>query len=77
MVVKMPSKHYQLRVVDSELDELLPILPVIAPDSAEGAGKTATATQRASTVHELHRPEVLDLHSPNVIGSSPDRHQFF
>lgn len=48
-----PSGTYTRRVVDNELDALLPHLPAIAIEGAKGVGKTATALQRATTVHRL------------------------
>lgn len=48
-----PSGTYTRRVVDNELDALLPHLPAIAIEGAKGVGKTATALQRARTVHRL------------------------
>lgn len=44
---------YLPRIVDSELDELMPALPAIALDGAKGVGKTETAERRASTVLRL------------------------
>jgi len=50
---------YLRRVVDSELDELMPGLPAIAIEGAKGVGKTATAIRRAATVHRLDDPGQL------------------
>ena len=47
---------YQLRVVDRDLDELLPALPAILLDGPKGVGKTATASRRAGTVRQLDQP---------------------
>ncbi|OZC01188.1 ATP-binding protein [Rubricoccus marinus] len=47
---------YLRRVVDRELDELVPALPAIALEGAKGVGKTETALQRAATVHRLDDP---------------------
>jgi hypothetical protein len=47
---------YLRRVVDDELDELLPALPAVALEGPKGVGKTATATRRAATVHQLDDP---------------------
>lgn len=46
---------YRRRIVDEELDALLPHLPAIHLDGPKAVGKTATALQRAATVHRLHR----------------------
>ena len=52
---------YLRRVVDSELDELLPGLPAIALEGAKGVGKTATAERRAATIHRLDDPGQLTI----------------
>jgi predicted AAA+ superfamily ATPase len=57
----MSATPYVPRVIDAELDELLPELPAIALEGAKGVGKTLTATRRAKTVHALDRPGALDL----------------
>lgn len=44
---------YQRRVVDEELDELLPGLPAVAFEGAKGVGKTATAKLRCKSVVRL------------------------
>lgn len=44
---------YVKRLVDAELDQMLPILPAIAIEGAKGVGKTATASQRADDVYPL------------------------
>ena len=46
-------ESYQRRVIDDELDELLPQLPAILIDGPKGVGKTATATQRCASVRRL------------------------
>jgi predicted AAA+ superfamily ATPase len=49
-----PSKRgYIRRVVDSEIDDLLGSIRAISLEGAKAVGKTATALQRARTVHEL------------------------
>ena len=47
---------YQTRIIDAELDELLPALPAIAVEGAKGVGKTATAERRAASVIHLDEP---------------------
>src|SRR5437763_11527133 len=47
---------YSPRIVDSELDDLMAALPAIAIEGPKAVGKTATALQRARTVHELDDP---------------------
>jgi predicted AAA+ superfamily ATPase len=51
-----PGAPYHRRILDDELDELLPSLPAVALDGAKGVGKTATASRRASTIHALDDP---------------------
>jgi len=53
------ASRYVPRVVDRELDRLLPGLPAIAIDGAKGVGKTATAQQRAVTTYQLDDPATL------------------
>jgi len=52
---------YRTRVVDGELDELLPGLPAISLDGPKGVGKTATAVRRAGTVFGLDDPAQCEL----------------
>ena len=47
---------YRRRVLDDELDELMGGLPAVALEGAKAVGKTATASQRAATVHQLDDP---------------------
>lgn len=54
-------RPYLRRVVDDELDELLPELPAIAVQGAKAVGKTATASERARTVHALDDPGQLEI----------------
>jgi uncharacterized protein len=44
---------YLPRIVDRELDELMPSLPAIVVQGPKAVGKTATAAQRAATVYAL------------------------
>lgn len=59
---------YLSRMVDRELDELLPGLAAVALEGAKGTGKTVTAQRRAATVHALDRPGALA-----VYGADPGR----
>ena len=59
---------YRRRVVDDELDELMPSLPAIALEGPKGVGKTATALQRAATVHRLD-----DRAERSVVAADPGR----
>jgi uncharacterized protein len=51
------ASRYRRRILDDELDVLMRDLPAIALEGAKGVGKTATASQRARTVHELDIPD--------------------
>ena len=55
------SRKYRRRIIDDELDELMPALPAIAVEGARGVGKTATALERAITVHRLEDADARDL----------------
>lgn len=44
---------YRRRVIDEELDELMPGLSAISVEGPKGVGKTATALTRAATVYRL------------------------
>ena len=48
---------YVRRAVDAELDELLHGVAAISITGARAVGKTASATQRARTIHRLDDPE--------------------
>lgn len=48
---------YRQRILDSELDDLMPQLAAIALEGAKAVGKTATASQRAASVHQLDDPD--------------------
>lgn len=48
-----PQDRYKRRIIDDELDELLPALPAAALEGPKGVGKTMTALQRARTVFRL------------------------
>ncbi len=48
---------YRRRALDDELDELIGAIPAIAIEGAKAVGKTATASQRAATVHQLDNPD--------------------
>jgi uncharacterized protein len=52
---------YERRILDDELDELLPQLPAIAIEGPKGVGKTETAKQRAATVLKLDEPAEASL----------------
>jgi predicted AAA+ superfamily ATPase len=62
------SDGYRHRIVDDELDELLPALPALALEGPKGVGKTATALRRARTVRRLDDAGQLAL-----AAADPDR----
>lgn len=64
---------YVRRIVDAELDELLPALPAILLDGPKAVGKTATATQRSATIRALdHAPQhAVVAADPTLIARDP------
>jgi len=70
-----PLQGYQPRIVDGELDALLPELPAVALEGAKGVGKTETARRRARTIYILDAPgeHVLVEADPDrlLVGSPP------
>lgn len=52
---------YLPRIVDRELDELLPQLPAVALEGPKGVGKTATASRRAGRVLAVDDPAIRAL----------------
>jgi hypothetical protein len=52
---------YQRRVVDGELDELLPGAAAVALEGAKGVGKSATAAERVEAEFRLESPVVREL----------------
>jgi uncharacterized protein len=57
--------RYQARVLDAELDQLLPGLAAIAIEGAKAVGKTATAQRRARAVFALDDPAVREVVAAN------------
>lgn len=65
---------YHRRVIDETLDEVFGDLAAIALEGAKGVGKTATATQRATSSFTLTDPrqrEVLEADSALVTSAEP------
>lgn len=60
--------RYLPRIVDHELEALLPELPAIAIEGARAVGKTATAEQRAVTIRRLDDPAQRE-----VAAADPER----
>lgn len=56
-----PPSRYARRIVDSELDALLPELPAILIDGPKAVGKTATASRRCATIRRLDDPHVAEI----------------
>ncbi len=54
--MSLAPEMYRRRILDDELDSLLEGLPALAIDGAKAVGKTATASQRASSVYQLDDP---------------------
>lgn len=70
----MATHSYAARVLDEELDELMGGLSAIAIEGAKAVGKTATAFQRAATVHELddeRQREVAAADLDRVVDGEP------
>src|SRR5665648_724652 len=68
-----PRGGYRRRIVDTELDFLIANLFAIAIDGPKAVGKTATAEQRAATVHRLDT-DPLDLieADPSRLTNAPE-----
>src|ERR1700677_4024587 len=65
---------YRLRIVDRELDELMAGLPAIALEGAKAVGKTATASQRATSIHELDdldQRELAEADPARLLAAAP------
>ena len=65
--------EYARRIVDDELDELLPSLAAISLDGPKGVGKTATGSRRAATVLSLDQRETADrlTADPGLLSRAP------
>jgi len=63
--------HYQKRLIDTQLDTMLKVLPAIALEGAKGVGKTATGMQRADSVFTLDDPATAQIveGNPSVLNS--------
>lgn len=57
----MVDGTYRRRIIDDELDDLLAGLAAVAIEGPKAVGKTATALQRARTVHRLDDPVQASL----------------
>jgi len=66
--------EYIPRVVDRELDELLPQLPAIALEGPKAVGKTETARRRVKTIHQLDDPAqraIAEADPARVLSGTP------
>lgn len=61
MAQTVQESGYLRRIVDAELDELMPALPAIALEGAKGVGKTATARRRATTEFNLDDADTREV----------------
>ena len=62
------TTRYLDRIVDAELDELLPLLPAVSLEGPKGVGKTESARRRARSVHELDDPA-----QRTIVNADPSR----
>lgn len=60
-MVKKDPFEYRPRVIDSELYDLLAVLPAISIEGPRAAGKTRTAQQFANTIYNLDDPDTLQM----------------
>ena len=70
----MEARPYIRRIVDSELDELLPTVSALAIEGPKGVGKTATALQRAQTIRRLDDPgerAILEAEPTRLVEGKP------
>ena len=56
-----PPALYRRRILDDELDVLVGGLPAVSIEGAKAVGKTATATERATTVFSLDDPAIVEI----------------
>ena len=69
-----PSAAYRPRIVDEELDELLPGLPAVAIAGPKAVGKTVTAARRAATVYRLDQESqrsIIEGDTSQVVEGEP------
>ncbi|MEA2188893.1 MAG: uncharacterized protein QOK16_3904, partial [Solirubrobacteraceae bacterium] len=69
-----PVSRYRRRILDDELDVLMRSLPAIALEGPKAVGKTASASQRAATIHELDDPDqraVAEADPRRLLGYPP------
>ena len=69
-----PGAAYRPRIIDEELDELLPGLPAIAIAGPKAVGKTVTAARRAATVYRLDQESqrsIIEGDTSQVVEGEP------
>ena len=69
-----PGAEYRPRIVNEELDELLPGLPAIAIAGPKAVGKTVTAARRAATVYRLDQESqrsIIEGDTSQVVEGEP------
>lgn len=73
MTVVPRDPAYKRRIFDDELDELLSQLPAVLIEGPRAVGKTATASERAETVHPLDEagPRALAEADPDRLLDDP------
>jgi predicted AAA+ superfamily ATPase len=64
---------YQRRIVDDELDQLMPHLPALLLDGPKGVGKTSTAAQRCASERRLDQEatRAVVAADPTIIAIDP------
>jgi uncharacterized protein len=64
---------YVRRIVDDEIDEVLPQLPAVMLDGPKGVGKTETALQRAQSIWRLDDPaqSAIVQADPTIVTTDP------
>ncbi len=70
----MADPVYRRRVLDDDLDVLMGAIPAIAIEGAKAVGKTATASQRAASIHALDDPgqrAIADAEPDRLLRSPP------
>jgi len=74
LVAELADRPYVTRVVDDELDDLMPEIAAIALEGAKAVGKTETARRRARSIHRLDDPgerAVLEAEPTRVASGEP------
>ena len=62
----LSKTDYLRRILDDELNELIGALPAIALEGPKAVGKTATASQRATTTYEFDYPDQLAVAEADI-----------